>query len=70
MRRTKTKRKKWAFAGGNRLTDENGRASRKVTPFTDDEDAARERLIPGVIRGDVDAIIEYLTRFGGKEWQQ
>lgn len=65
---THTKRRKWAGRRGNRLTAGNGGLSRGKPPFTDDggtdDDRALERLAPGVMRGDVGAIIEFLERFG------
>lgn len=65
---THTKRRKWAGKRGSRLTVVNGGLSRGKPPLTDDggtdDDRALERLYPGVRRGDVGAIIEFLERFG------
>ncbi len=63
---TKTRRKRWATGRqrgkADRLTVGNGE--------TRAQEIERYKLVEKALDGDTDAIIEYLTRYGGKEWQQ
>ena len=37
---------------------------------TEEQERERFKLLDGALRGDVDKIIEYLTKYGGEEWQE
>ncbi len=47
------------------------RQTENSADFDSDETRDRDimRLLPGIERGDIDAIIEYLGKYGGKEWR-
>ena len=51
-----------------------GRDSKDDPAARHDEEEQRDRdtarLLPGIIRGDVDAVIEYLSNYGGEEWRE
>ena len=46
----------------DRLTVGNGE--------TEEQEQKRYQLAEKALNGDVNSIIEYLTKYGGKEWQQ
>lgn len=37
---------------------------------TEEQERERFKLLDGALRGDVDKIIEYLTKYGGEEWKE
>ena len=51
---------------------ETGQADRLTVGHgeTEEQEQKRYQLAEKALNGDVNSIIEYLTKYGGKEWQQ